>query len=99
MLRLALVLGSCGAALFAAIPDPVNPDPNGPNPIEAVDSVFIEDLTWMEVRDQMKAGADTVLVPTGGVEQNGPYLVTGKHNVVLRGLMDVLARKMGKTLV
>jgi creatinine amidohydrolase len=99
MTRLALVLFSCGAALFAALPNPVEPDPNGPNPIAAVDSVFIEDLTWMEVRDQMKAGADTVLVPTGGIEQNGPYLVTGKHNVVLRGLMEVLARKMGHTLI
>ena len=64
-------------ALFAALPDPVAPDPNSPRPIAAVDKVFIEDLTWMEVRDALKEGKDTVLVPTGGVEQNGPYLVTG----------------------
>lgn len=33
-------------ALFAApLPDPVNPDPTTPRPIEAVDSVFIEDLS------------------------------------------------------
>lgn len=99
MTRLAFILFSCGAALFAVVPNPVEPDPNGVRPIDAVDSLFIEDLTWMEVRDAMKAGADTVLVPTGGIEQNGPYLVTGKHNVVLRGLMEVLARKLGKTLV
>lgn len=53
----------------------------------------------MEVRDAMKDGKDTVLVPTGGVEQNGPYLVTGKHNVVLRGTAEAIARKLGKTLV
>jgi creatinine amidohydrolase/Fe(II)-dependent formamide hydrolase-like protein len=64
-----------------------------------MDKVFIEDLTWMEVRDAMKDGKDTVLVPTGGVEQNGPYLVTGKHNVVLRGTAEAIARKLGKTLV
>ena len=39
--------------LFAAKPDPVAPDPNGRRPIEAVDTVFIEDMTWMEVRDAM----------------------------------------------
>lgn len=99
MLRLIAVLCSLGATLLAAPFSAIEPDPNGVRPIDAVDSVFIEDLTWMEVRDAMRAGADTVLVPTGGVEQNGPYLVTGKHNVVLRGLMDSLARKLGKTLV
>jgi hypothetical protein len=27
------------------LPDPVKPDPESPRPIDAVDSVFIEDLT------------------------------------------------------
>lgn len=80
-------------------PNPVSPDPNGKRPIAAVDTVFIEDMTWMEVRDAMKAGKDTVIVATGGVEQNGPYLVTGKHNVVLRGTTEAIARKLGNALV
>jgi len=67
--------------------------------MEAVDSVFIEDLTWMEIRDAMKAGVDTVIVATGGIEQNGPYIVTGKHNYVLKGTTEAIARKLGKTLV
>src|SRR5262245_39189312 len=87
------------AALFAAVPDPVAPDPNSPRPMEAVDSVFIEDLTWMEIRDAMKAGVDTVIIATGGIEQNGPYIVTGKHNYVLKGTTEAIARRLGKTLV
>ena len=87
------------AFLLAAIPDPVAPDPNSKRPIEAVDSVFIEDLTWMEIRDAMRGGVDTVIVATGGIEQNGPYLVTGKHNYVLRGTTEAIARKLGKTLI
>src|SRR5947208_13945151 len=83
----------------ASRPSPMAPDPNTPRPIEALDTVFIEDMTWMEVRDAMKAGKDTVIVATGGVEQNGPYLVTGKHNVVLRGTTEAIARKLGNTLV
>ena len=78
---------------------PVNPDPNGVRPIESVDSVFIEDLTWMEVRDAMQGGKDTVLIATGGIEQNGPYLVANKHNVVLRGTTEAIARKLGNMLV
>lgn len=80
-------------------PDPIAPDPNTPRPIEAVDSVFIEELTWMEVRDAMRAGKDTVIVATGGIEQNGPYLVTGKHNVVLRAMTERIARELGDALV
>jgi len=99
MIRHALSLTVTVAGLLAALPDPIKPDPNTPRPLAAVDSVFIEDLTWMEVRDAMKAGKDTVIVATGGVEQNGPYLVTGKHNVVLRGTTEAIARKLGNTLV
>jgi creatinine amidohydrolase len=68
-------------------------------PIEALDSVFIEELTWMEVRDAMKAGKTTVIIPTGGVEQNGPYLATGKHNYILRATTEAIARKLGNALV
>lgn len=87
------------ASAPAAIPVPVSPDHESPRPIEAVDTVFIEDMTWMEVRDAMRDGKDTVIVATGGVEQNGPYLVTGKHNVVLRGTTEAIARKLGNALV
>ncbi|MFN0055573.1 MAG: creatininase family protein [Planctomycetales bacterium] len=101
MMRLVSLAGMVGiTALFAAAaPDPVNPDPNGARPIAAVDSVFIEELTWMEVRDAMRDGKKTVLVPTGGVEQNGPYLATGKHNYILKATSEAIARKLGNALV
>jgi creatinine amidohydrolase len=81
-------------ALFATQQDPTRPDSESRRPIAARDTVFIEDLTWMEVRDALRSGKDTVIVATGGVEQNGPYLVTGKHNVILRGTTEVIARKL-----
>jgi creatinine amidohydrolase/Fe(II)-dependent formamide hydrolase-like protein len=99
MILRCLTLSLPAVLLLAALPDPVAPDPNSPRPIDAVDSVFIEDLTWMEIRDAMKQGVDTVIVATGGIEQNGPYIVTGKHNYVLRGTTEAIARKLGKTLV
>src|SRR5207248_214504 len=76
-----------------------SPKPDAPRPIAALDSVWIEELTWMEVRDALKAGKTTVLIPTGGVEQNGPYLATGKHNYVLRATSEAIARKLGNALV
>ncbi len=69
-----------------------------PNPIAALDTIWLEELTWMEVRDEMKAGKTTALIPTGGVEPNGPYLATGKHNYVLTGACEGIARKLGNAL-
>ena len=100
MLRWISLSGVAFLSFFlTAAPDPVNPDRNSPRPIEAIDSVFIEELTWMEIRDAMKAGKTTVIIATGGVEQNGPYLATGKHNYILRATTEAIARKLGNALV
>lgn len=74
-------------------------DLDAPRPIAGIDSVFMEELTWMEIRDALKAGTTTVLVATGGIEQNGPYVATGKHNYVLQATTEAIARKLGRTLV
>jgi creatinine amidohydrolase len=67
-------------------------------PIAAVSAVWMEDLTWMEVRDRIEAGSTIAIVPTGGIEQNGPYLTTGKHNVIMRGACETIARMLGNAL-
>jgi creatinine amidohydrolase len=72
-----------------------SPDPNTPRVLDAVDSVFLEELTWLEVRDAMRAGKRTAIVATGGVEMNGPYLALGKHNYVLRATTEAIARQLG----
>ncbi len=87
------------AILFAASALSQYPALDEKRPIAALDSVLIEELTWMEVRDALKAGKTTVVIPTGGVEQNGPYLATGKHNYVLRATTEAIARKLGNALV
>lgn len=61
--------------------------------------VRLEDLTWTEVRDRVAAGWTTVIVPTGGTEQNGPHAVLGKHNRIVRYTSGEIARRLGKTLV
>jgi len=47
-----------------------------------VKSVYIEQLTWPEIRAAMTAGYTTAIIYTGSLEQNGPHMVLGKHNVV-----------------
>ena len=86
-------------AAGAELPSPESPDPKTPRPIEAFDTVFTEEMTWMEIRDALAAGKTTAIVATGGIEQNGPYLATGKHNYILRATTQAIARKLGNTLV
>jgi creatinine amidohydrolase/Fe(II)-dependent formamide hydrolase-like protein len=88
-----LALGSGTLALAQT-----SPLPDAPRPIEIRASPWIEELTWMEVRDLIQAGKKTVIVATGGVEQNGPYLATGKHNYVLRATCPAIAAKLGNAL-
>ena len=70
-----------------------------PRPIEALDNVWIEELTMMEVRDALAEGKTTALILTGGIEENGPYLTTGKHNHVLRVMGESIARRLGNALI
>lgn len=70
-----------------------------PRPIDALDSVWIEELTYMEVRDAMKTGKTTALVFAGSTEQNGPYLAGGKHQYAIRLVGEAIARKLGNALI
>ena len=76
---------------FAAIPQPLT----APLP----KTVYLEDMTWVEVREALAYGKTTAIVPTGGVEQNGPHMVLGKHNYIVRRTAGAIAERLGNALV
>jgi creatinine amidohydrolase len=69
-----------------------------PNPLTAPNTVWLEAMTWVDVRDAIKGGKTTVIIPTGGFEPNGPWLALGKHNYVLQANCEAIARKLGNAL-
>jgi creatinine amidohydrolase len=69
-----------------------------PNPLPKVDTVWLEEMTWMDVRDAMNAGKKTIIIATGGIEPNGPWLALGKHQYVLKANCEAIARKLGNAL-
>jgi creatinine amidohydrolase/Fe(II)-dependent formamide hydrolase-like protein len=77
---------------------PANAPPTGPAG-KPLDTVFIEELTWAEVRDLVKSGTTTVIIGTAGTEQKGPHMVDGEHKFVMEYAADKIARALGKTLV
>ena len=66
---------------------------------QAPDTVFLEDLTWTEVRDAIRSGKTTIIIPAGGTEQNGPHMALGKHNARVKILSERIARALGDALV
>ncbi len=62
-------------------------------------SVFLEELTWTEVRDRQNAGTRTIIIGTAGQEQKGPHMVTGEHKYVLTHTTERIARALGDALV
>ena len=66
---------------------------------QAPDTVFLEELTWPEVRDAIQSGKTTGIIPTGGTEQNGPHMVPGKHNFIVKHTAEQIARRLGDALV
>ncbi len=72
----------------------------GRRPAQALSTTRdIADMTWMEVRDAVKAGFGTVIVPSGGLEQNGPHMVIGKHDYIVAWAARRIAAELGDALV
>lgn len=86
-------------ALLATSASAQRGDPNKPRTIEGINTVWLEELTQPEFRDLIKDGYTTVLIMTGGVENNDGNLQMNKHNINIKLLGEMIARKMGKTLV
>ena len=87
-MRLLAVLCLASVALFV-----------GATARAASESVCLEELTWTELRDAVAAGRTTVIVPVGGVEQSGPHMALGKHDVRVRVLAGRIAAQLGNAVV
>lgn len=74
-------------------------DIDEPRPIEGTNTLFTDEMTWMEVRDAIRDGKTTLIVATGGIEKNGPFLAGGKHNIVIEATAPAIARRLGNALV
>jgi creatinine amidohydrolase len=89
--KLALA-GVAGLAIALAVA-------NRPLTAPLPDTVEIADMTWVEVRSAIARGYTTVIVPSGGIEQNGPHMILGKHDYIVRWTAARIAGALGRALV
>ncbi|MES2635313.1 MAG: creatininase family protein [Pseudomonadota bacterium] len=60
---------------------------------------LLDEMTWTEVGDALKAGHTTIIIPIGGTEQNGPHMALGKHNFRAASLAVRIAAAVGNAIV
>ena len=81
------LLAAAGVAIERPLTAPLSP------------KMEIAELTWVEVRTAIEHGFTTVIVPSGGLEQNGPHMIIGKHDHIVRATARQIAEKLGRTLI
>ena len=57
------------------------------------------EMTWIGLRDAIAAGRRTAIVPSGGIEQNGPHMILAKHDHIVRHAAFRIAAALGDALV
>lgn len=94
-----LVLAGLAVGVFALGYSQTATQANRHLALASLPSVHMEKLTWTEVKQALNDGYDTVLIPTAGVEQNGPFVILGKHKLVIERASHDIAHHLGNTLV
>jgi len=91
LLRLALVAAVSSVLALTIASRPLTaPLPN---------TLRMSDMTWVEVRSAIAQGYTRVIVPSGGIEQNGPHMILGKHDHIVGFAAERIAAELGRTLV
>jgi creatinine amidohydrolase len=92
-----LLSAALAAALVVGIGVAITPSRTLTAPLSNL--VTIKDLTWVQVQTAVQSGHTTVIVPTGGIEQNGPHMIVGKHDYIVGWAANKIAAGLGRTLV
>src|SRR6201984_3944291 len=88
---LMLIAGGTASLILAARPACAAP-------CAQTDLVEFEKMTWVEVKCEIAAGKTTALIYPGGVEERGPHLANGGHNLIAHATVEAIARKLGDAI-
>lgn len=62
---------------------------------EETSTVWLQEMTWEEIKDRLDGGLDTIILPCGSTEQHGPHLPLGTDTMVAKTLAEDGARAAG----
>lgn len=61
--------------------------------------LLMEEMTWVELEEEIKKGFDTVILPVGATEQHGKHMPISSDWVIGEVLGTTVAQKLGRALV
>lgn len=61
--------------------------------------IWIERMTWSDIKEAMAAGKRRVLLTVGAMEQHGPHMPIGTDTYLGHAMAEGVARKLGDTLI
>ena len=64
------------------------------NLTQALKKINIGEMTWVEVKEAIESGVDTVVFPVGAIEQHGPHGVFGTDSFCAEVVAEKVARKL-----
>jgi creatinine amidohydrolase len=94
-----LAWGGRRGALLAAAGVAAAPAGRFPLPPPPPEEMELAGMTWPRLRALIEAGWRGVILPTGGIEQNGPHMALDKHDHIVRWAARRIAEALGRTLV
>jgi creatinine amidohydrolase len=62
-------------------------------------SIYLEKLSWPDVKAAMQSGVDTVIFAVGSTEQHGPHLPLACDTLIGESLADMVAERLGQALI
>lgn len=89
----------CGIAFLTSAYVTINMTKKSQAQAVSLPSLHLEDLAWTEVAAAQQQGFDTIIIPTGGTDQNGAHVILGKHNYIVRVASAQIAAELRNTLV
>jgi creatinine amidohydrolase len=63
------------------------------------DTVWLEEMSWPEIEQALRAGVTTVIVTAGSIEQHGPHLTLVTDTLLSEVFAENLAYRIGEALV
>jgi creatinine amidohydrolase/Fe(II)-dependent formamide hydrolase-like protein len=62
-------------------------------------SIYLEELSWPDVKAAMQSGVDTVVFAVGSTEQHGPHLPLACDTLIGESLARMVAQRLDRALV
>jgi len=61
--------------------------------------IKLEEMTWPEIEAALRAGYETIIIPSGSIEQHGPHLPLLTDRLIGERVAELTASNLGRTLV